>query len=69
MVKVMEAVSPDFKAEAEEVMVIVGAAVSTVMEIVLEAVLALPAASMKVPAATLKVAMVVMFAVGVKVAV
>ena len=32
MVKVMEAVSPDFKAEAEEVMVIVGATVSTVME-------------------------------------
>ena len=46
-----------------------GAVVSTVMEIVLEAVLALPALSVKVPAATLKVAVVVMFAVGVKVAV
>ena len=31
-VKVRVAVSPDFKAEAEEVMVIVGATVSTVME-------------------------------------
>ncbi len=31
-VKVMVAVSPDFKAEAEEVMVIVGAAVSMLME-------------------------------------
>ncbi len=39
------------------------------MEIVLEAVLLLPAASVKVPAATLKVAVVVLFAVGVKVAV
>ncbi len=40
----MVAVSPDFKAEVEELMVIVGATVSTVMEIVLEAVLLLPAA-------------------------
>ena len=68
-VKVMVAVWPDFKAEAEEVMVIVGAAVSTVMEIVLEAVLLLPAVSVKVPAATFKVAVAVVFAVGVKVAV
>ena len=65
----MEAVSPDFKAEVEELMVIVGATVSTVMEIVLEAVLLLPAVSVKEPAATLKVAVVVLFAVGVKVAV
>jgi len=68
-VKVMVAVWPDFKAEVEELMVIVGATVSTVMEIVLEAVLALPAPSVKVPAATLKVAVVVLVAVGVKVAV
>ena len=67
-VKVKVAVSPDFKAEADEVMVMVGATVSTVMEIMLEAVLLFPAASVKVPAATLKVA-VVLFAVGVKVAV
>ena len=68
-VKVMVAVSPDFKAEVEELMVMVGATVSTVMEIVLEAALLLPALSVKVPAATLKVAVVVLFAVGVKVAV
>ena len=68
-VKVMVAVWPDLRVLLSEVIEIVGATVSTVMEIVLEAVLALPAASMKVPAATLKVAMVVMFAVGAKVAV
>ena len=68
-VKVMVAVSPDFKAEADEVIVMVGATVSTVMEIVLEAVLLLPAVSVKVLAKTLKVASVVLFAVGVKVAV
>ena len=68
-VKVKVVVWPDFKAEVEELMVIVGATVSTVMEIVLEAVLALPAPSVKVPAATLKVAVVVLVAVGVKVAV
>ena len=68
-VKVMVAVSPDFKAEVEELMVMVGATVSTVMEIVLEAVLLLPALSVKVPAATLKVASVVLLLVGVKVAV
>ena len=70
-VKVMVAVWPDFKAEAEveELMVIVGATVSTVMEIVFEAVLLLPAVSVKVLAATLKVAVVVLLVVGVKVAV
>ena len=68
-VKVMVAVSPDFKAVLFEVMVMVGATVSTVTESCVAAVLALPAASMKVPAATLKVAVVVVFAVGVKVAV
>ena len=68
-VKVMVAVWPDFKAEVEELMVMVGATVSTVMEIVLEAVLLLPALSVKEPTATLKVAVVVLFAVGVKVAV
>jgi len=68
-VKVMVAVSPDFKAEADEVKVIVGATVSTVIESCVAAVLALPAASMKVPAATLKVAVAVLFADGVKVAV
>ena len=62
-VKVMVAVSPDFKVVLLELMVIVGAVVSTVMEIVLEAVLLLPAASVKVPEATLKVAVVVLFAV------
>ena len=67
--KVIVVVWPDFKAVLSEVMVLVGAAVSTVMEIVLEAVLLLPAASVKVAAAILKVAVVVMFAVGVKVAV
>ena len=68
-VKAMEAVSPDFKAEADEVIVMVGATVSTVMEIMLEAVLLFPAASVKVLAKTLKVAVVVLFAVGVKTAV
>ena len=68
-VKVRVAVWLDFKAEADEVMVMVGAVVSTVMEIVLEAVLLLPAVSVKVPAATLRVAVAVVFAVGVKVAV
>ena len=50
-------------------MVIVGAVVSTVMEIVLEAVLLLPALSVKVLDKTLMLAVVVVFAVGVKVAV
>ena len=68
-VKVKVAVSPDFKAVLFEVIVIVGAVVSTVMEIVFEAVLLLPALSVKVEAATLKVAVVVLIVFGVKVAV
>ena len=56
-VKVKLAVSPDFKAEVEELIVMVGAMVSTVIEIVLAALLLLlPAASVKVFASTLKVA-------------
>ena len=68
-VKVMVAVSPILKAVLLEAMVMVGAVVSTVMEIVLDAVLGLPAPSVKVLAATLIVAVAVVFAVGVKVAV
>jgi len=68
-VKVRVAVWPDFKAVLSEVMVMVGATVSTVMEIVLEAVLLLPALSVKEPAATLKVAGVVLLVVGVNTAV
>ena len=68
-VKVMVAVWPDLRALLSEVIVTVGAAVSTVMEIVLEAVLVLPAPSVKVLAATLMVAGVVLLLVGVKVAV
>ena len=65
----MVAVSLIFKAEADEVMVMVGAVVSTVMEIVLEAVFRLPALSVKVLAATLIVAVAVLLVFGVKVAV
>ena len=68
-VKVKVAVSPDFKAEADEVIVIVGAAVSTATESCVAAVLGLPALSVKVLAATLMVAGVVLLLVGVKVAV
>ena len=68
-VNVKVAVSPDFKAVLSEVIAIVGAMVSTVMEIVLEAVLLLPAASVKVLAKTLILAGVVRLLVGVKVAV
>ena len=68
-VKVKEAVSLDFKEVLLEAMVMVGEEVSTVMESVLEAVLGLPASSVKVLAATLMVAVAVVFAVGVKVAV
>ena len=68
-VKVMVAVSPIRKAVLSEVMVMVGAAVSTVMEIVLEAVLGLPAPSVKVLAKTLMLAGVVRLLMGVKVAV
>ena len=63
------AVSPDFKVVLLELMVIVGAVVSTVMEIVLEGELLLPAVSVKVLAKTLMVAGVVLLLVGVKVAV
>ena len=68
-VKVSTAVSPDFKVVLLELMVTVGVTVSTVMEIVLEAVFRLPAASVKVLAATFIVAVVVVLADGVKVAV
>ena len=68
-VKVRLAVSPDFKAVLFEAMVIVGEVVSTVMEIVLEAVLLLPAVSVNVLAKTLMVAVVVLLVFGVKVAV
>ena len=65
----MVAVWPDYKAVLFEEIVIVGEVVSTVMEIVLEAVLGLPALSVKEPALTLIVARVVLLLVGVKVAV
>ena len=65
----MLAVWPDLRELLSEVMVIFGATVSTVMEIVLEAVLGLPAASVKVLTKTLKVAVVMLFAVGVNTAV
>jgi len=65
----MLAVSPEFKEVLLEEIVIVGATVSTVMEIVLEAVLLLPALSVKVPAMILILAGVVLLLVGVKVAV
>jgi len=68
-VKVKVAVWPDFKAEAEEVMVIAGATVSTATESCVAAVLGLPALSVKVPAATLIVAFAVLLLLGVKVAV
>ena len=68
-VKVKVAVSPDFKEVLSEAMVMVGATVSTVMEIVLEAMLLFPAASVKVLARTLIVAVVVLLVFGVKLAV
>ena len=68
-VKVRVAVSPILKVVLLELMVIVGERVSTVMEIMLEAMLGLPAPSVKVAAATLIVAVAVVLAVGVKVAV
>ena len=68
-VKVKLAVSSIFKVVLLEAIVMVGATVSTVMEIVLETVLGLPALSVKVLAKTLKVAVVVLFAVGVNTAV
>ena len=68
-VKVKVAVSPILKVVLLEAMVMVGAVVSTVMEIVLEAMLLLPTPSVKVLAATLILAGVVLLLVGVKVAV
>ena len=68
-VKVKEAVSLDFKEVLLEAMVMVGEEVSTVMESVLEAVLGLPAPSVKAAAATLMVAIALLLLVGVKVAV
>ena len=68
-VKVRVAVSPILKAVLSEVMVMLGAAVSMLMESCVAAVLLLPAASVKEPATTLKVAGVVLLLVGVKVAV
>ena len=68
-VKVKVAVSPNFKAVLFEAMVMVGAVVSTVMESCVAAVLLLPAPSVKVLAATLMLAGVVLLLVGVKVAV
>ena len=68
-VKVKVAVSPIIKVVLLELIVMVGAVVSTVIEIVFEAVLGFPAVSVKVPAATLIVAVVVLVTVGVKVAV
>ena len=59
-VKVRVAVSPIFKAVLLELMVMVGAEVSTVMEIVLEVMLGLPAASVKVLAKALMLAGVVL---------
>ena len=67
-VKVKVAVSPIFKVVLLEAIVMVGAEVSTVMEIVLEAVLGLPAASVKILAKTWMVAGEVLLLVGVKVA-
>ena len=68
-VKVRVAVWPDLRVLLSEVMVTVGARVSTVTESCVAAVLALPAPSMKVAAATLKVAVVVLLAFGVNTAV
>ena len=68
-VKVRVAVSPILKIVLSEAMVIVGAVVSTVTESCVAAVLLLPAASVKVFASTLKVAVAVLLLVGVKVAV
>ena len=68
-VKVKVAVSPDFKAVLFEVMVMVGATVSTATESCVAAELGLPALSVKVLAATLKVAVVVLIVFGVNTAV
>ena len=67
------AVSPAFRADCADVMAMVGNTVSTVNVLVLLAsdpsLLLLPAASLKVPLATLTTPLVVLLAVGVKVAV
>ena len=68
-VKVRVAVSPIFKVVLSEEIVMVGETVSMLIESWLAAVLLLPTASVKVLAATLIVAVAVVFAVGVKVAV
>ena len=68
-VKVKMAVSPIFKEVLSEPMVMVGAVVSTETESCIAAVLLLLAVSVKVPAATLKVAVVVLLVVGVNTAV
>ena len=68
-VKVMVAISPLLKDVLSEAIVMEGAVVSTVMEIVFEAVLLLPAASVNVLAKTLMLAGVVRLLMGVKVAV
>ena len=68
-VKVMIAVSPNLRALLSEVIVMLGAMVSMLIESWEAAVLLLPALSVKVLASTLKVAGVVLFEVGVKVAV
>ena len=68
-VKVRVAVSPIFKVVLFEAIVTVGATVSTVTDSCVAAVLLLPAPSVKVPAATLKVAVVVLLVVGVNTAV
>jgi len=68
-VKVKLAVSPILKVLLLEAMVMVGATVSTVMESCVAAGLLLPAASVKVLAPMLIVAVVVVLGDGVKVAV
>ena len=66
-VKVMVAVEPLCTVFTLEVMTTVGATVSTVIvAVVVEAVLLLPAASVKTPAGTLSVPLVVELAAGVK---
>ena len=67
-VKVMLAFWPDLRALLSEVMPTVGETVSMLMDSWVAAVLLLPAASVKEPAATLKVAVVVLFPVGVNTA-
>ena len=68
-VKVKLAVSPILKIVLSEAMVTVGETVSTLTESWVAALLLLPAPSVKEPTATLKVAVAVLFADGVKVAV